>query len=793
MKSNTPGLDSISFNIIKGLNEENIKIICDKFNECLQQGNIPNDWKYGWVKLLPKRDVQQLNDIRPITILPIFYRILFNIIAFRLRIWAEKNINIRQQAFISKRNTMNHGLVIAALAMKYKKDFLLINLDIEGAYDSVERPLIEMALKHCKFPQQLIDFILNSYDNHTLQLELGLKLSRPFKKTRGIPQGCPLAPLVYDCITQLIIDKCIEHWDLTKNPDTLDINNIGLLAFADDMNLVSDSTCDYNQRLRELNRWLKKLGLKINPNKSIATCLPKKHNFKPKIGKKNIPIESNMRVLGHYPWHDPLCNKDIEKRIAKFKLSLKYFPIRRLEMIHIRKVIHAKCISLFTHYLRTNFIPPKYVKVINIAIRQAIRKRARLDMRSSTHHFHRSLEKGGLNVPRIEDFCEKLNMKTLLYLANCKNPLVRAAYQFGTGNANTTKKNIFKELNTVLEKYNFTLHKCKGNERLQIPQLSGKHFEIYTDGSKSDNAVGLGFTIKDDQNETHNFSYKISDEYSNNIAEISAILLSMKMLPRQSTANIHSDSKIAIDFLSNKKYIGMFECFQNEFQAIKKNQKLQIKLNKVKGHEDPGNIVADQLAKKGSISSNFLHVIDLLTNKQLVFTIQDNLLVLDYKKIMSEQQADDIEKTAENKSTITITEGWHSISLKYIKGNHSPETKLAIWRNLINTHIVQTKTTFCEQCDRVTDLGHYIYCCPRLEEARLYFYAKFYQLTGISAKLTDFPSSHFDPNRNVFCIHHNGFMIEDTVEENTIDHPTIVKNWSEIQVLLALLAGKAHT
>ena len=110
----------------------------------------------------------------------------------------------------------------------------------------------------------------------------------------------PLAPLVYDCITQLIIDKGINEWKIPTTPTELDINNIGLLAFADDINFVSNRFCDYNLRFSQLNTWLNQLALKINPKKSMATLLPKNSKIKrPEIENQPIPIHKNLRVLGH--------------------------------------------------------------------------------------------------------------------------------------------------------------------------------------------------------------------------------------------------------------------------------------------------------------------------------------------------------------------------------------------------------------------------------------------------------------------------------------------------------------
>ena len=302
--------------------------------------------------------------------------------------------------------------------------------------------VIKMALNHCKFPQELIDFIINSYSNHELQLEINDKLSPSFKKTRGIPQGCPLAPLIYDCITQLIIDKAIEEWQLPINPTELEINEIAMLNFADDMNIICDK--NYNERLDNIDNWLSQLLFKINPTKSKGILLPKRSKIKrPAIKGFKIPLEPNLRILGHYPISDSIVNKDIKDKIEKLKLSLQHLPLKRLEPLNLRKIIHAKAISLFVHISKTNIIPKSLLNTINSSIRTAIRKRIGIDLRTPTGFFHLPILNSGLDIPSITEFIEYMNIRTLNLIANNPNNLIRKAYVYGINHHNETNNNIF--------------------------------------------------------------------------------------------------------------------------------------------------------------------------------------------------------------------------------------------------------------------------------------------------------------------------------------------------------------
>ncbi|KAF0976485.1 hypothetical protein FDP41_004384 [Naegleria fowleri] len=754
MKSNTPGLDSISFQIIRNLKDEHLQLIADQFENCIQQGNIPEEWKSGWVKLLPKRDIQKLNDIRPITILPIYYRILFNIIAYELRQWASKHINLRQQAFISHRNTMNHGLLLSSLAKKNKSSFLLVNLDIEGAYDSVEDHIIEKALTHCKFPDELKTFILNSYKSQILQLEIDHHFSRPFTKTRGIPQGCPLAPLIYDCITQLIIDKCIQQWKISIKPTKLNINDIGLLCFADDINLVSNRYCNYNERLDNISKWLGQLSLKINPSKSMATTLPTKSKMKPMIDGTIIPRFKNLRVLGHYPWDDSTLNEDIEKRILQFQLSLKYIPLKRMEITNIKKKSNKK---IFMHNA------------------------------SPTNYFHLPITYGGLGIPRFDIFADEIRIKTALYLINNDNELLREVYSEGIKHENS----IFKEMNRSMKKYKIRPQQFNNDEI--FPKLKGKNFTIYTDGSNLNNSTGFGFTAKvNNSQETQDFSYKINSEYSHNVAELSAILTSLKILPPKSKAKIHTDSEISIHVLKNKAYNGIFNCFKHEYQQVIQQSNLNIQLIKVKGHVNKGNIKADELAKKGAQEHNYFDIKKLFSNQTILAT--SNTIIFDIKKSIQKKRYDVMfSQFDRDNSSLHLTKNWSSINLKFIKSKIDTNTKWSIWRNLTSNHIKQHKERQCAHCKCPGTLKHFIYYCPNTQCFRDFFYTKFLDITSMQCILNDYQESRYCERRKVFIIHHDGVMIRDTQMPNFKNSPNIYQNWPEIQTILTLLVGKCHT
>lgn len=124
-----------------------------------------------------------------------------------------------------------------------------------------------------------------------------------------------------------------------------------------------------------------------------------------------------------------------------------------------------------------------------------------------------------------------------------------------------------------------------------------KKFQAWTDGSKSDNGTGFGIILKSKRASTSH-KFKLNDCHSNNTAEIISILYTLKLIPNKSKIDIYTDSEISKSLLLNDDYRGPYLPVKQEFKYLCESKKLTVKLIKVKGHVDDGNIQVDALQKK---------------------------------------------------------------------------------------------------------------------------------------------------------------------------------------------------
>lgn len=157
-------------------------------------------------------------------------------------------------------------------------------------------------------------------------------------------------------------------------------------------------------------------------------------------------------------------------------------------------------------------------------------------------------------------------------------------------------------------------HPAKSVEILETRQGEEYTYEIYTDGSKSDEGVGSGIAMFRNQALTHQMKFRLYKTCSNNQAEQLAIMkaldslkgLNIREVPvDERKVAIYTDSKITLDSLKNKnnhKYL--IEEIRNKLKSVEEDN-WTVKFSWVKAHAGIyGNELADRLAKQAARDSD---------------------------------------------------------------------------------------------------------------------------------------------------------------------------------------------
>ena len=198
----TPGSDGLPADFYKVLWNDIADYFLKSINYAYQTGQMSITQRRGIVKLIPKKDAEPylIKNWRPMSLLNCDYKTAAKAIANRLKQVLPKLIDSDQTGFLKGRSIAENIRLIDGI-IKYTAEKsipgLLLFLDFEKAFDTVEWPFLQNTFRHYNFGPEAINWIKLFYHNiESCILNNGWS-SNFFKLERGVRQGCPLSPYLY--------------------------------------------------------------------------------------------------------------------------------------------------------------------------------------------------------------------------------------------------------------------------------------------------------------------------------------------------------------------------------------------------------------------------------------------------------------------------------------------------------------------------------------------------------------------------------------------------------------------
>ena len=241
------------------------------YNSMLLFGICPQSFKANRTILIPKGgDEADVNNWRPITISSIFLRILHRIISARL---ANLPLHSHQRGFVKGDgvflNTLTMNTLIKDRRQK-RKPYSIISLDLRKAFDTVSHHSIRRALERFSVDPRLIRYIMESYNGSFTKVHSGSQSTDPIEIRRGVKQGDPLSPLLFNLVVDELICKLEERSQGLTVSEHL---SISVLGYADDLVLFADSRKEGQRLLSIAENFFRQRGLSLNVAKCAALCV----------------------------------------------------------------------------------------------------------------------------------------------------------------------------------------------------------------------------------------------------------------------------------------------------------------------------------------------------------------------------------------------------------------------------------------------------------------------------------------------------------------------------------------
>ena len=192
--------------IVKNSGKELRSAVLDMFNEILSRDIIqPRSWATTMIQVLYKDGDQQLpQNYRPIAIVQILYKLFTRMVLARIRPHLEAQQSRDQAGFRSYFSTEDHLMTFVLLqekCLEWRNDLWIAAVDFKKAFDTVAHTSLWNALSSQGVGSKYVHLIAKLYLNQVAALCVD-KVSREFQLLRGVKQGDPMSPALFNAVSE---------------------------------------------------------------------------------------------------------------------------------------------------------------------------------------------------------------------------------------------------------------------------------------------------------------------------------------------------------------------------------------------------------------------------------------------------------------------------------------------------------------------------------------------------------------------------------------------------------------
>lgn len=424
----SPGSDGLPCEFYKIFWQDIKHYLLAAVNHAYNTGELSISQKQGIISLLPKkgRDTLLLKNWRPISLLNQDYKLIAKALAARMKKHLTNIIHSDQTGFINDRyigENITRILNIMEYAEEEHTAAVIMSIDYEKAYDSVEWKYMYKVLKFFNFGPQLIKWISILYTNITSCVVNNGWTTQFFKLARGVRQGCPLSPYLFVLSAELL-SIAIRHNDKIEGV-TIGEKTHKIVQFADDTALTLLCKRDtLHETYKLLHRFRCISGLKINLEKTkvlrIGAIKDSDIVLLPEYGVEWTG--TSLSILGTVLPNDrsKISELNYEPKLKKIENIIAIWRQRNLTLYGKTQIIKTYLISQIIYLMSVLPAPSlDFITKLDRILFKFLWKNKTERIKRNT--LWRTIEEGGVGMPHIPSFNYALKLSWLKRLLQPEN------------------------------------------------------------------------------------------------------------------------------------------------------------------------------------------------------------------------------------------------------------------------------------------------------------------------------------------------------------------------------------
>jgi exonuclease III len=296
-----------------------------------EKSSITEGWNKAILVSIPKKgDPTDMDNYRGISLIGIALKLLCGIVIRRIRDALEsRRILVPEQAgFRSREECMGQVIALHEVIQRRKlcgQPTYAAFIDFKKAYDTVPHEALLRKLWCNGIQGRTLAFIKALYQNSRIAVRVGNTFSETFSLERGLRQGCPMSPILFDVFINDILQGNKE--DGVVVPGGKD--KLCGLMFADDVVLLAPDESKLRRLMHQVEVWADKWEMSIGAKKcGVMVCGESTNSLNSSwtLQGQEVPVVDSYTYLGieiHNDLDLTKSAKAISVRVNKALMSLR--------------------------------------------------------------------------------------------------------------------------------------------------------------------------------------------------------------------------------------------------------------------------------------------------------------------------------------------------------------------------------------------------------------------------------------------------------------------------------------